>query len=128
MVMLGPGHARSIRRLAIAVLSGLLISWLGVAALITLSVAWPHNPVPRILLVVWAALAAVSIAIPGAFRRKICGMGPVLVLAVPFVPLARAVCAVWPRLPAAVQDFLEGNLRSHRWARQLPKASDSRGS
>ena len=50
-----------------------------------------HNPVPRILLAVWAALAAVSIAIPGAFRRTIWGMGPVLVLGVSF-RAGRACC------------------------------------
>jgi hypothetical protein len=117
MVMFGPEHARGIRRLVIAVLSGWLVSWLGVAALITLSVTWPHNPIPRVLLVVWAVLAAVSFAIPGVSLRAIRPRGPVLVLAVPFVPLARAALVVWPHLPKAVQDLLEGNFRRHRRAR-----------
>jgi hypothetical protein len=45
----------------------------------------------------------------------------VLVLAVPFVPLARVAVTVWPHLPDAVQDFLEGNVRGHRRARLQPK-------
>jgi hypothetical protein len=106
-----------IYRLVIAILFGWLVSWLGVAALITLSVTWPHNPIPRVLLVVWAVLAAVSFAIPGGSLRVIRGRGPVLVLAVPFVPLARAALAVWPHLPEAVQDFLEGDFRRRRRAR-----------
>ena len=114
---LGPEQARCIGRLLIAILSGWLVSWLGIAALITLSATRPHNPIPRVLLVVWAVLAAISFAIPGASLRGIRGSGLVLILAVPFVPLARAALAVWPHLPEAVQDFLEGDLRRHRWAR-----------
>jgi hypothetical protein len=117
MVMFGPSHARSIRRIAIAVVSGLLVSWLGVAALIALSVAWPHNPVPRVLLAVWGVLAAVSFATWGSPFKAFRGRGLVLVLAVPLLPLARAGVAVWPHLPAAVQDFLEGNFRARRRAR-----------
>jgi hypothetical protein len=117
MAMFGPEHARRFSRLAIAILSGWLISWLGVVALITLSVAWPHNLIPRVLLAAWTVLAAASLAFPGASLRAIRGRGPVVVLAVPFVALARAALAVWPHLPEAVQDFLEGNFRGHRWAR-----------
>jgi len=103
--------------LVIAILSGWLILWLGVAVLITLSFAWPHNPVPPVLLAVWAVLAAVSFAIPGAFRGKTGGGLPVLFLAVPFMPFVRAALAAWPHLPEAVRDFLEGNFRSRRRAR-----------
>lgn len=65
MVWWGREQVRSFRRLIIAGLSGWLMSWLGVAALITLSIILPHNPVPRVLLVLWAVLAAVSLAVPG---------------------------------------------------------------
>jgi hypothetical protein len=122
MVMFGPEGGRGIHRLMIAILFGLLVSWLGVAALITLSVTWPHNPIPLVLLVVWAVLAAVSFAIPGALRA-ILGRGPALVLVVPFVPLARAALALWPHLPKAVQDLLEGDFRRHRRARLQRKQS-----
>ena len=121
MVRLGSEHVRGIRRLTIAVLSGLLVSWLGVAALITLSIAWPRDPVPRILLGAWAVLAAVSLVIPGASLKTIRGRGPVLAAAVPFLPFARVALAVWPHLPRAVQDSLEGNFRRYRWARQQQK-------
>lgn len=113
----GPEEGRSFRRLLIAVLSGWLVSWLGVGALITLSVARPHNPIPRVLLAAWAVLVAVSFAIPGISRRTLRGSRAVLVLELPFVPFARAAHAVWPHLPEAVQDFLDGSFRSRRPAR-----------
>jgi hypothetical protein len=49
MVWWGRKQARSFSRLLIAILAGRLVSWLGVAALVALSVALPHNPVPRVL-------------------------------------------------------------------------------
>ena len=81
----------------------------------------PRDPVPRILLGAWAVLAAVSLVIPGASLKTIRGRGPVLAAAVPFLPFARVALAVWPHLPRAVQDFLEGNFRRYRWARQQQK-------
>jgi hypothetical protein len=117
MVWWGREQARSFSRLLIAILAGWLVSWLGVAALVALSVALPHNPVPRVLLGVWAVLAAASLAIPGASFGGGRLSGPVLVLALPFLPVARAAVAVWPHLPHAVQDLLKGSFRNHRWAR-----------
>jgi hypothetical protein len=114
VVRLGPEHARAFRGLVIAMLAGWLVSWLGVAALITLSIARPHNLVPRVLLVAWAVLAAVSLVLPGASRRAIRGRGLMLAAAIPFLPLARAAVAVWPHLPGAVRDCLEGNFWRYR--------------
>jgi hypothetical protein len=113
MVWFGPEHRRTLGRIALAVLSGVLLSWLGLATLITLSFAWPRNPVPRVLLAAWTVLVVVAFAIPGKSGRR----SLVLLLAVPFMPFARAAIAVWPHLPEAVQDFLQGNFRSHRRAR-----------
>jgi hypothetical protein len=114
---LDPQGGRTIRKLLIAVVTGWLVSWLGVAALITLWIAWPHNSVPRVLLVVWAIMAAVSIAIP-ARRSPSRGGWLLLVLAAPFAPFGRAAMMVWPLLPKGLQVFLEGNYRArHRWAR-----------
>jgi hypothetical protein len=117
MVWLSPEQGRSLRRLILALLGGWLASWLGVAALVALGVAWPHNPVPWVLLAVWAVVAAASLAIPGARFRARKTSAPMLVLAFPFLPLARAAVTVWPHLPPAVQDLLEGSFRSHRWSR-----------
>jgi hypothetical protein len=120
MVWWGPEQARAFSRLVIAIASGWLLSWLGVAALITLSFVLPHDPVPLVLLVLWALLVAACLAIPGApFGEG--RLTVLLVLAIPFLPLARAAIAVWPHLPEAVQDLLEGDFRSHRWARQQRK-------
>ena len=60
---------RGFARIMIAMISGWLISWLGVLALITLSVAQPHNPAPRVLLAAWAALIVVCLAITGGRGR-----------------------------------------------------------
>jgi hypothetical protein len=109
---LDPAGGRAIRRLLIVVLTGWLVSWLGVAALITLIVAWPHNWVPRALLVVWAVLAAVSLAIPGS--KSPSRDSRLLLLAAPCAPFTRAATVVWPLLPKAFQDFLEGNYRARR--------------
>jgi hypothetical protein len=117
MVWLGPEHRQLVGRVVLAGLFGLLITWLGVAALITLSLDWPHDPVPRVVLAVWAVLTAVSLAIPGPFGGRIGGSPLVLVLAAPVMPFARAAIPVWPHLPEAVQDFVRGNFRSHRRAR-----------
>jgi hypothetical protein len=117
MVWFRPEHGRIFGRIVIVILCGWLMSWLGVGALIALSFARPHDPVPRVLLAVWAVLAAVSFAIPGAFRGKIGGRLPLLFLAVPFMPFARAAVAIWPHLPEAIRNFLEGGSRSRRWAK-----------
>jgi hypothetical protein len=107
--MFGPTHAKGLRRIAVAVLSGLLVSWFGVGALIVLSLAWPHNPTPRLLLMAWIVLALGSLAIPGASVRFIRRRGLLVVMAVPFVPFARAAVVVWPHLPRAVRARLEGS-------------------
>ena len=110
----------------IAMLSGWLVSWLGVAALITLTVAFSRNPVPWALLVAWAVLAAVSLVIPGAsLGGRI--RGALLVLALPFMPFLRAAIALWPHLPPAVKDLLEGSFRSHRSTRRQSKQARSAG-
>jgi hypothetical protein len=121
MVWWGREQARGFRRLLITMLSAWLVSWLGVAALIALSVALPHYPVPRVLLAAWAVLAVVSLAIPGAPLGAGRPRALVLLLAVPLMPLARAAVAVWPHLPRAVQDLVAGNFRGHRWARLQQK-------
>ena len=118
MVWWGPDQGRLFSRIVIAMLSGWLISWSGVAALIALSVAWPHDSVPRVLLLAWAVLAAASLVIPGVGRKF---SWPVLVLGFPFVPFLRAAVGVWPHLPEAVQDFFEGSFRRRRRARQQRK-------
>jgi hypothetical protein len=121
MVWWGREQGRSFGRLMIAAVFGWLVSWLGVAALITQSVVLPHNPVPRGLLVLWAVLAAVALTIPGFSLGAGRVRALMLVLAVPYLPLARAAVAVWPRLPHAVRDLLEGNFRNHRWIRRQRK-------
>jgi hypothetical protein len=114
MVWWGPEQGRSFRRLVLGALAGWLVSWLGLAALVTLSAALPRNPAPRVLLAVWAVLAAATLAIPPARSKVGRRSAPVLVLLLPFLPLACATVALRPHLPPALQDLLEGNFRSRR--------------
>jgi hypothetical protein len=109
MFWLGGEEGRRLTRLMIAMLSGWLVSWLGVAALITLTVAFSRNPVPWALLVAWAVLAAVSLVIPGAsLGGRI--RGALLVLALPFMPFLRAAIALWPHLDAGSARVPPGGL------------------
>jgi uncharacterized SAM-binding protein YcdF (DUF218 family) len=119
---------RGVARLIIALLAGWLISWLGVAVLIALSVAWPHNPDPRLLLGTWAFLVVICLAITGGRGHGDSKIGwPVLVLYLAFLPFALAAIAIWPRLPKGVQAILEGNFRRHRRAKRLLARDDPRG-
>jgi hypothetical protein len=106
---LDSGGGRAIRRLLIAAVTGWLVSWLAVGALITLSIAWPHNWVPRVLLVAWAVLAAVSLAIPGSKSSSL-DRWLLLVLAAPAAPFTRAATVVWSLLPKAFSGFPGGQL------------------
>jgi hypothetical protein len=113
-------------RLIIALLAGWLISWLGVAALIALSVAWPHNPDPRLLLGAWAFLIVVCLAKTGGRGRGDSKISwPLLFLELAFLPFALAAIAIWPRLPEGVQAILEGNFRRYRRAKRA-RAHDGR--
>jgi hypothetical protein len=107
--------ARSLVRYILALLACCLVSWLGVAALVTLGIIWPHNPVPWILLAVWGVLISVVLAIPGAsFRDE-----PVqLIVFFAFLPFGAAAMFIWPRLPPAVQDLLQGRFRIRQQARR----------
>jgi hypothetical protein len=61
--------------------------------------------------------AKISVETYISIAFKLMRVRAVLVLADPFVPLARAALAVWPRPPDAVPDLLEGNFRRIQWAR-----------
>ena len=115
--------SEGLARILIAVFLGLLVSWLGVAALITLVILWPHNPVPLILLVAWAVLVLVLLVNPGSSGRTIRAESPALILmALPFLPIAGSALVIWPHLPSVVQELLEGSFRSRRRARQRERS------
>lgn len=86
---------RSVQRMFLALLAGWLVTWGGIAALIALTVLWPHNHVPQILLAVWVLAAVASVAASWEDERKPNGRGHwFLLLVAPFHPLFRAGLAV----------------------------------
>lgn len=96
VVDFGPGHQRAFLRLFVALLAGLVVSWGGVAALITLSVLWPRNLVPPILLAVWVLSAVASVAMSGPDERwPGRPEGWAILLWAPLHPLCRAGLAFY---------------------------------
>lgn len=120
--MFGPEHGRGFGRYLIGIFACWTVAWLGVAALITLSALLPRNPVPLILLAAWAVLAACSLVIPGDSRLTIREDLAEILLALPFLPLARAMSGI-RSLPEAAEDLLEGisRYRLARWWRKRAK-------
>jgi uncharacterized membrane protein YqjE len=84
-------NARALQRVFLALLAGIAVSWAGVVALMALSVLWPRNHIPQILLATWvlAAVASVAMAWPQDEKQAGPSKGALLVLA-PFYPLLRA--------------------------------------
>jgi len=56
--MLTPKQGRSLAWMLLGAWAVTVLSWLGVAALVTLSVLWPANQVPHVLLAVWLCAIA----------------------------------------------------------------------
>ena len=94
MVYLGPRHRRALARVALATLAGLVVSWAGVAVLVALSIAWPANHVPLVLLLIWLGAIACTVSLPGGWPRGDVGVVTRLVFA-PMGPLVRLGFAVW---------------------------------
>jgi len=87
--------ARSLQRIFLALLAGWLVTWGGIAALTALTVLWPHNHVPQILLAAWVLAAVAAVAASWADERKPNGRGHgFLLLVAPLHPLLRAGLAV----------------------------------
>ena len=58
-------NARTLGRILLAVLAGIVVSWLGLAALVSLNILWPANQVLHVLLGVWLGVAAVYLGVSG---------------------------------------------------------------
>lgn len=82
--------ARSLRRIFLALVAGLVVSWGSVVALVTLSVLWPRNPVPRILVAVWLLAAAASVALAWRPEGQAGPSKGMLLVMAPLHPLLRA--------------------------------------
>jgi hypothetical protein len=93
VVRLSPKHRRAIAWVVLAMVAGVVASWLGVAVLVVVSLAWPANQVPHVLLVVWLCAIVCDLALPGGWPRGDVGLGKRILFA-PLGPLLRAGLAV----------------------------------
>jgi predicted membrane protein len=55
--------SRAVTRVLLVVGTGIVVSWLGLAALVTLSVLWPANQVPHVLLGVWLCVIVATLVV-----------------------------------------------------------------
>jgi hypothetical protein len=62
--MMTPNVARALGRLLFLVLAAIVVSWLAVLALMVLSIVWPANQVPHVLLGAWLCLIAAYLVPP----------------------------------------------------------------
>lgn len=84
--------ARAVVRLLLAVWAVVVVSWLGVAALVALSILWPANQVPHVLLGLWLCMIVAQLVRPQqSFRHDDDGL-PLRIL---FAPMAVLGPVVW---------------------------------
>jgi hypothetical protein len=70
-----PEHSRALGRIVLAMFAGIVVSWLGLAALLALTIIfWPTNQVALVLLGVWlcASLLAWCGQVGGCGGRRVC--------------------------------------------------------
>jgi hypothetical protein len=61
-------QGRAIARMILAAFAGIIVGWLAVAALVVLSILWPANQVPHVMLGIWLCVMAVYLGL--AIRRS----------------------------------------------------------
>jgi hypothetical protein len=89
---------RSLSRILLAFWAGMIASWLGVAALVALSILWPANQVPHVLLGLWAcAVAAQQVWPGGRFRNRDLSL-PIQILFAPLGPMLQVGHRIWRAL------------------------------
>lgn len=64
-----PRSSRKLRRMLLAAWAVVIVSWLGLAVLVALSIIWPANQVPHVLLGVWLCAIVAQVVWPGKFSR-----------------------------------------------------------
>lgn len=100
MVSLSPKHGRSLRRMLLAGVAAIIVSWLGLAAVAVLSVLWLTNPVPQVLLGLWLYAIVALLVWPSRFGQSP-ERSPFLVVMAPAAVLGALVLAghrVWRAL------------------------------
>lgn len=93
-----PEHSRAIGRIVLAMFAGIVVSWLGLAALVVLSIIlWPTNQVALVLLGVWLCAIVACLVWPGGrvWRQESL---PMQILLAPLDPRARVGGRIWTAL------------------------------
>jgi hypothetical protein len=57
-------NAGAISWILLAVLAGIVVPWLGLATLVALSILWPANQVPHVLLGLWLCVTTAYLVMP----------------------------------------------------------------
>jgi len=97
-MMWGPQQSRALGRIVLAALAGIVVSWLGLAALVALTIIlWPGGLVPLVLLGVWPCAIVACLGWPSGrlWRDPSLRM---LILMAPVDPIARVGGRIWTAL------------------------------
>jgi hypothetical protein len=81
--------SRAVTRVVLVVGTGIVVSWLGLAALVTLSVLWPANQVPHVLLGGWLCAIVVRQLWAGLSLEDTSGLWRILFA--PFDPIFHVI-------------------------------------
>jgi hypothetical protein len=93
-----PEHSRAIGQIVLAMFAGIVVSWLGLAALVVLTIIlWPTNQVPLVLLGVWLCAIVTGLLWPGGRLWQHQSL-PTQILLAPLDPLARLGGRIWTAL------------------------------
>jgi hypothetical protein len=96
--MWSPEHSRSLGRIVLAMFAGIVVSWLGLAALVALSIIlWPAPSVPLVLLGVWLCAIVAGLLWPGGRLWRDQSLFGQILLA-PLDPIARVGGRIWKAL------------------------------
>ena len=97
-MMWGPQQSRALGRVVLAGLSGIVVSWLGLAALVALTIIlWPGGLVPLVLLGVWVCAIVACLVWPSGRRWRDQSLRTLILMA-PLDPVARGGGWIWRAL------------------------------
>ena len=97
-MMWGPQQSRALGRIVLAGLSGIVVSWLGLAALVALTIIlWPGGLVPLVLLGVWLCAIVACLVWPSGRLWRDQSLRTLILMA-PLDPIARGGGWIWRAL------------------------------
>jgi hypothetical protein len=97
-MMWGPEQSRALGRIVLAGLSGIVVSWLGLAALVAVTIIlWPGGLVPLELLGVWLCAIVACLVWPSGRLWQDQRLRTLILMA-PLDPIARIGGWIWRAL------------------------------